>query len=441
MNDDLIALLDAAPTALETARELERRFIDHGFVRLDESERWRIEPGGRYLVGRGAALIAWVMGSVPISESGARVAVAHVDSPCLKVKHRALRVDGDYVIAPVEVYGSPIIASWVDRDLSMAGSLVVGDEGENAFGAEHSVVPFRFSQPCGVIPNLAVHLNRKMNESLRYNEHEHLNVLLDLAAGASSESATDGENNQSSGARLVAAAAASVNVDPSQVLDAEFFLCDSRAATLTGLSGSLVSAAAIDNRAGCFSVQNALCSNAPSTTSVAVFYDHEEVGSRSTTGADSVLLRDWLGRIIWLQHGQVDGEAFYRAVSRSTVISNDAAHAVHPSYRDRHDRAFAPVLGGGPVLKVDANQRYAGSSELAARIRVLARRSGCRLQELISRADMRPGSTVGPFTAAQTGMATVDIGIPILAMHSIRETAGVTDFHEMCRLLTAYFHD
>lgn len=451
MTDNLLTFLDGVPTAIHTARELERRFVERGFVRLRENVHWRLERGGRYLFGRGASLIAWVAGTAPTAESGARIAVAHVDCPGLRLKQKAARVDGGYSVAPVEVYGSPIIATWVDRDLTVAGALIVGDRSEAPFASDYSIVPFDLGRACGVIPNLAVHLNRKMNESLSYNQHEHLNVLLDLAPAGGDNQAEPANQvhasnhgnrdrpNHSPAARLITLAAASVGVDPERVLDAEFFLCDGGGVTTTGLSGDLFTAAAIDNRAGCLTVQEALCSSDPAVTSVAVFYDHEEIGSRSATGADSTLLQDWLRRVVALEYGEADGEAYYRAVSCSTVVSNDAAHAVHPSYRDRHDRAFAPVLGGGPVLKIDANQRYAGSPQLTARMRVLSEQCGCPLQELVSRADMRPGSTVGPFTAANTGMATVDVGIPILAMHSIRETAARSDVQKMQQLLSSYY--
>ena len=445
MTDDLLTFLDGIPTAMHTAHELERRFAKYGFLRLGENDRWQLEPGGRYLVGRGASLIAWVAGTAPTAEGGARIAVAHVDCPGLRLKHRAARQDGGYVVAPVEVYGSPIIATWVDRDLTIAGTLIVGNRTQAPFASDYSIVPFSLVGARGVIPNLAVHLNRKMNESLSYNEHEHLNVLLDLASGEADNHTDERDHahgngsNHSPAAILTTLAAASAGVEPEQVLDAEFFLCDGGGVTIAGLSGQLFTAAAIDNRAGCLTVQEALCSSEPAVTSVAVFYDHEEIGSRSDAGADSTLLQDWLQRVVALEYGDSDREAYYRAVSRSTVVSNDAAHAVHPSYRDRHDRAFAPVLGGGPVLKIDANQRYAGAPQLTARMRVLSQQCGVPLQELVSRADMRPGSTVGPLTAAQTGMATVDVGMPILAMHSIRETAARSDVQQLQQLLCAYY--
>ncbi|TVQ41039.1 MAG: M18 family aminopeptidase [Spirochaetaceae bacterium] len=434
MKQALFGFLDATPTALHTACELVRVLSEHGFRRLDERERWDVRSGERYLLVRGASVVAWIQGQRAAAEAGFRIAVAHTDSPGLKLKHSAARNQDGYLVAPVEVYGSPIVSTWLDRDLTIAGSLTVAPQAapqaRDRAALRPAAVPFRLSGACAVIPNLAIHLNRTINDGFAYNMHDHLHAILGIAG--------NGESQSEPSMTVLQAVAGCAGVEADQVLLAELYLCDTQPAALTGLSGELLSASRLDNRAGCFTVCDALCnSGAGDATAMGVFFDHEEIGSRSWAGADSVLLRHAIERIV----GATDGstEARYRAAAASCIISNDAANALHPSYRDKHDRAYAPILGGGPVLKSDANQRYATVPELSALFAQLCRESGCTMQQLVSRADMRPGSTVGPFSAAQTGIAAIDVGIPLLAMHSMRETAALTDVTALRDVLLRYF--
>ena len=426
MQDQLFGFLDSTPTALHTALELTERLTANGFARLDPRQRWQLEAGARYFLTRGASVVAWISGHIPPGESGFHVATAHTDSPALKLKHAAARNESGYLVAPVEVYGSPIFSSWLDRDLTIAGALVVeGEEPESP-----RLVPFTFQEPCAVIPNLAIHLNRKINEGFAYNAHDHLHAVLDIDA--------DRRSTVQPHDALLQAAARVAGVQAPEIMRAEMFLFDTQPAAATGLSQTLFSASQIDNKAGCLTLCEALCgAKRPAATAMAVFYDHEEIGSRSWSGADSVLLAHVMERIVALA-GE-SAEARYRAAATSTIISNDAANGVHPSYRDKHDSAYAPLLGGGPVLKSDANQRYAGTPELEATFAALCRREGHPMQQLVSRADMRPGSTVGPFSAAHTGIATIDVGVPLLAMHSIRETAALADVVALRDVLRSYF--
>ncbi|TVR32935.1 MAG: M18 family aminopeptidase [Spirochaetaceae bacterium] len=426
MQHQLFGFLDSTPTALHTALQLTDRLSANGFTRLDPRQQWQLEPGGRYVLTRGASVVAWISGHSPPGESGFRVATAHTDSPALKLKHDAVRNESGYLVAPVEVYGSPIYSSWLDRDLSVAGALVVESEEPQA----PRVVPFVFQQPCAVIPNLAIHLNRKLNEGFAYSAHDHLHAVLDIGA--------DRLSGVQPREALLQAAARVAGVQASTIIRAEMFLYDTQPARRTALSQTLFSASQIDNKVGCLTVAEALCAaKTTATTAMAVFYDHEEIGSRSWSGADSVLLLHIMERIVALA-GE-SAEARYRAAAASTIISNDAANGLHPSYRDKHDSAYAPLLGGGPVLKSDANQRYAGTPELEAAFAALCRQEGHPMQQLVSRADMRPGSTVGPFSAAHTGIATIDVGIPLLAMHSIRETAALADVLALRDVLRSYF--
>ena len=420
MTDQLIDFLDACPTAYHTADELVQRLTARGFVLLDESAPWSLEPRSRYLVRRGGAVVAWIAGSRPVENAGFRIATAHTDSPFLRIKHAATQTARGYLVAPVEVYGSPIYSTWFDRELEVAGVLGVLSEGDR--GRRTRLLPFRIPEMRVVIPSLAYHLNRSVNDGAAVNAHDHLRVVLGLADERDPRSV------------LNEAAARSIGVGVDAIIQAEYQLSDPRGAAPTGLAGEFLTAHGLDNKAACFSICLALADSEPAdTTLMAIWYDHEEIGSRTPSGAESVFLRRLLERIAG------GTEAVARAVAQSAMISQDAAHAVHPNYVDKHDRAYAPVLGGGPVLKTDVNQRYAASLELAARFRLLSRDAGFAVQELINRADNRPGSTVGPFSAAQTGIATIDVGIPLLAMHSIRETAAPADVHAMTDITHRFF--
>ncbi|TVR05180.1 MAG: M18 family aminopeptidase [Spirochaetaceae bacterium] len=420
MTDQLIDFLDTCPTAYHTADELVRRLTSSGFVPLDEGVAWAFEPRSRYLVRRGGAVVAWITGGRPVEDAGFRITTAHTDSPFLRIKHAAAQTAGGYLVAPIEVYGSPIYSTWFDRELEVAGVLAVVSEGDR--GRRTRLLPFRLADARVVIPSLAYHLNRSVNDGAAVNAHDHLRVVLGSADDRDPRSA------------LKEAAARSVGVGVDSIIHAEFHLCDARGAAPTGLAGEFLTAHGLDNKAACFSIYRALANAEPrDTTLLAVWYDHEEIGSRTPSGAESVFLRRLLERIAG------SPEAMARAAARSAIVSQDAAHAVHPNYTNKHDRAYAPVLGGGPVLKTDVNQRYAASVELAAHIRLLCREAGFAVQELINRADNRPGSTVGPFSAAQTGIATIDVGIPLLAMHSVRETAAPSDVNAMTDITSAFF--
>jgi len=422
----LIDYLDASPTPFHAVAHSVQRLKAAGFTELREQDPWSLSPGQRYFTTRGgSSLVAFISGLRAPELSGFLALGGHTDSPNLRIKPAPdLRRHG-YAQLGVEVYGSALLSTWLDRDLSIAGRVSVEHEGD----IQTQLIDF--ARPLIRIPNLAIHLNRQVNsEGLVLNAQTHLAPILGLeSSGHPPLAETLARELGRTGA----------NIAPAQILGWDLSLYDTQRAVLSGLNQEFVQSARLDNLAGCFAALQALL-GAPDShpaTRVVVLNDHEEVGSRSAQGASSPLLKLALERIT-NSYGDGGHEAFARAMARSFFVSVDAAHAVHPNYAERHEPNHAPVLGRGPVLKLNANQAYATDGLTAARIEQWRRRADLNLQSYVVRSDLPCGSTIGPIVAAQLGLATVDLGQPLLSMHSIREMAAVDDLSLMARLLTTY---
>jgi aspartyl aminopeptidase len=366
-------------------------------------------------------LAAALIGEDEPARAGMRVLGAHTDSPNLRVKPLPDLGDAGYAQLALEPYGGVLLHTWLDRDLSLAGRLVVHREGRQ------SVHLVDFGRSILRVPSLAIHLHREIREEgLRLNPQAHLAAISGL--------------NGASGLReLLAAelgAKASVEVAPTDIAAFDLMTYDVTRASLGGIADELVCASRLDNLASCHAAVSALVSSArrgAARTRALVLYDHEEVGSRSTAGAGGPFLGDFLERLVLANGG--GRESSKRALSASLLVSVDMAHAVHPNWADRHERGHRPVIGKGPVLKVNVNQSYATDAETAGAIVQAARACGTNLQHFVARSDFVCGSTIGPIAAARTGIATVDVGNPMLAMHSCRETAGAADVEPMIRVL------
>lgn len=424
----LISYLDASPTPFHAAAESARLLRDAGFVALSESEPWTLQPGTRaYVVRADSSLIAFVCGEKPPAEAGFLVVGAHTDSPNLRIKPSPDVNRYGYRQLAVEPYGGVLLTTWLDRDLSLAGRVSVS-EGKSATRS----VLVDLARPLLRIPNLAIHLNRNVNtEGLVLNAQSHLAPILGLQS-------EDGESLRELLAREIAARGTPVK--PEAIAAWDLCLYDVQGATVSGANGEFVQSARLDNLASCFGALTALAKapKAHAATRVIALYDHEEVGSRSAQGAASPFLRQLLERITFAGADK-NPEAFARAIARSFLISADMAHAIHPNYADRHEPNHAPLLGGGPVLKTNVNQSYATDGASAARFAQLCRQVEVPLQQFVVRSDLPCGSTIGPITAGQIGLATVDIGSPLLSMHSIREMVGSKDVGYLARVLDAFF--
>lgn len=409
-----------------------RRLRAAGFSELQESDAWVLAPGGRYYTTRnGSSLVAFICGQTAPELGGFLAVGAHTDSPNLRLKPAPDIKRHGYLQLGVEVYGAVLLSTWLDRDLSIAGRVSVEQGGR----LQPRLVDF--GKPLVRIPNLAIHLNRSVNsEGLLLNAQAHLPPILglDTAQAVNISALLATELSRSGKTQAVA---------PEQILGWDLALYDTQRATRAGLRDEFIQSARLDNLAGCFAALTALTA-APrdhDATRVIVLYDHEEVGSRSAQGACSSLLRQSLQRITDSQaHPQASAhEAFARAMTRSFLISVDMAHAIHPNYSDRHEPNHSPVLGRGPVLKLNANQSYATDGMTAARLEQWCRRAEVKLQPYVVRSDLPCGSTIGPIIAAELGLSTVDLGNGLLSMHSVREMCAAADVSQMAHLLDAYY--
>ncbi len=419
---DLMRFLDVSPTAFHAASEVEQRLSSEGFAVLDEKDAWKMEPRARYLVVRGgSAVVAIVAGTKPVHTSGVRVIGAHTDSPALKLKPNAAGVSGGYVTFGLEVYGGPVLATWVDRDLMIAGRVAVSDDA-TPMGVGSRLVSI--DRPLVFVPGLAIHLDRKVNdEGLRINAQDNLPALYSLDAGDPVD--------------LRAVVSEHLGMEPKRILAWDLFLVDAQHATLAGARDAFIRSGRLDDLAMCHAGLTALlrtCDKATPHARMVVLYDHEEVGSATSRGAVSPLLADVLERLALSGGG--GREDYMRAVQRSLFVSADMAHALNPNHASRHDDRHRPLLNGGPVLKVNASMRYATDATGWALFEKACAKADVPVQRYVNRSDIPSGSTIGPIASSRLGMMTLDIGNPMLSMHSIRETAGTRDHELMIRAMT-----
>lgn len=407
---DLCAFIDRSPTPYHATQEAARRLSEAGFTALDEREVWSVSSGDRrYVIRGGSTIVAFIVGDVPPAEAGFRMIGAHTDSPNLRVKPSADVHKSGYRQVGVEPYGGLIYATWLDRDLSIAGRVALS---RGAKRVETRLLDLQ--RPVARVPQLAIHLNRGVNtEGLVLNAQKHLVPIL-------------GVGDKIELTKLVAGA---LGEDAADVLGVDLMLYDTQKAAIGGLEEDIVYASRLDNLGSCHAAITALLRGAErsvAATRVVVLYDHEECGSRSAVGAQGTVLQDVLARVV-AGYASAGPQDFERALSRTFLLSADMAHAVHPNYADQHEPQHTPELGKGPVIKTNANQSYATTSETAARFTLACREAGFSPQQFVTRSDLPCGSTIGSITAAKLGISTVDVGNPMLSMHSCREMAGASD--------------
>ena len=415
MIDDLLAYLRASPTPFHAVDQARRRLEAHGFRALDEAEPWdQLAPGAYSVTSSGSNLFAFVLPEARDHRRRFCLVGAHTDSPNLRIKPTAEYANEGYAQVGVEVYGGALLNSWLDRDLGVAGRVIVRDDR----GALDSKLVC-LERPLLRVPQLAVHLDREVNEKgLVLNRQDHLAPVLGLAAGGGSLGA------------LVAEAA---GVAADRVVAGDLMLFDVTPPVRGGAAGELIFSARLDNLAMCHAAVTAIAQVArPAAIPVIALFDHEEVGSESAAGAASAVLPRILERLAGSR------EAFHQACARSTCVSADMAHAVHPNYASRHEPRHRPQLNGGPVIKTNTQQRYATSAATAAMFAELCRAEDVPVQHYVHRTDLPCGTTIGPIASTRLGIATVDVGNPMLSMHSARELAGARDPETMTRVLARY---
>jgi len=428
---DLLAFIDRSPTPYHAVEEARHRLQGAGFRALAETDVWDLSPGDRRCVVRGdGSLIAFEVGTASPTEAGFRVLGAHTDSPNLRLKPLADLAAEGYRQLAVEPYGGVLLHTWLDRDLSLAGRVSLRD---GDAGVRTALVDFQ--RPLLRVPSLAIHLYRELREEgLKLNAQQHAVPVLGLEDAPPLP-------------ELLAAELRARNhgeVTPEDVLAFDLMTYDVQPACVAGARGEFVHAARLDNLASCHAALLALLEAAtgetPDFTRVVVLYDHEEVGSRSAVGAAGPLLADCLERVVAGYKGG-SPQGLPRATARSALVSADMAHAVHPNYADRHERGHRPVIGRGPVIKHNANQSYATDAHTAALFRSACASADVEPQHFVTRSDLACGSTIGPISAARVGIPTVDVGNPMLSMHSCREMSGAADVAPMIRVLRAFLGD
>ncbi len=410
----LLAFIEASPSPYHAVAAATEALVAAGFRRLDETAAWR-SVAGRYFIERGGSLVAWVVGPNASPQEGFRIVGAHTDSPNLRIKPRPDTGSAGYRQLGVEVYGGALLNSWLDRDLGLSGRVALRSAG----GSPDSRL-VRIDRPLLRVPQLAIHLDRGVNENgLKLNPQAHLTPIWGL--GPVDER------------RFVTFLANELGVTTDAILAWELMTHDLAPPVLLGEHRELISAPRIDNLLSCWAAVESLVacageiSDAHSHPHVPVIclFDHEEIGSESANGAASSLLPTVLERISMTLDGA--REDFHRGLAASICVSADGAHATHPNYPERHEPGHHIHLNAGPVIKLNANVRYATDATSSAQFKLACERAGVAWQEFVVRTDLPCGSTIGPITAARLGVPTVDVGVAQLAMHSARELCGSAD--------------
>ncbi len=420
-NQGLMDFLEFSPTPFHAVEMMIGRLECMGYQRLFESEAWSLAKGQGYYVTRNdSSIIAFKLGQQDIADSGIRMIGAHTDSPCLKVKPQPEIIKNGYFQLGVEVYGGALLSPWFDRDLSLAGRVNYLDEdGE----IEQALV--NFENPVAVIPSLAIHLDPEVNKQRSINAQTDLPpVLLKLP------------NEEKPDFRKMLLQLMKSQCDDCEaveILDYELSFYDVQPPSFVGLHQDFIASARLDNLLSCYTGLMGLFEVSDDVTGLLVCNDHEEVGSASASGAQGPFLKSVLERIVGT------GEDLSRVIDRSMFVSADNAHGVHPNFADKHDDNHGPEINQGPVIKTNANQRYASNSATSAMFRNLCKKADVPVQSFVVRSDLGCGSTIGPITASELGVKTLDVGVPTFAMHSIRELAGRWDAFYLYRVLKEYF--
>ena len=416
-NNDLLSFLNHSPTPWHAVATMKKQLDSAGFHSLDEKDDWSLQAGtGYYVIRNGSSIVAFRTGNTDTTKAGVRMVGAHTDSPCLKVKPNPVLRRKGFLQLGVEVYGGALLNPWFDRDLSLAGRVTYVDGNGQV---QDALINFR--KPIAFIPSLAIHLDREANSNRTVNAQTDLPpVLMQVPEDDAIDFAS----------LLVTQLKAEQGVSAERILGYELSFYDVQPAGFVGLRDNFIASARLDNLLSCYIGLQALLEATGEQPALLVCNDHEEVGSMSAEGAQGPFLSSVLER--WCGAGKS------RAIAHSMMISADNAHGIHPNFMDKHDENHGPLLNAGPVIKVNHNQRYATNSRSAAVYRHLSDQLGLPHQTFVVRSDMGCGSTIGPLTAANLGVTTLDIGVPQFGMHSIRELVGTQDGFTLYRVLKAY---
>ncbi|KAL5527455.1 hypothetical protein ACEPAG_6246 [Sanghuangporus baumii] len=442
---DFVSFVNASPTPFHAVHNASEILEQAGFVKILEGDKWELKSGGKYYFTRNqASLLAFTLPENWKPGTGASIVATHVDSPNLRIRPISKRSSAGYLQVGVETYGGGIWHSWFDRDLSIAGRVVTSDNQGNFFSKL-----IKIERPVIRIPTLAIHLDRGVNDAFKFNQETEMIPVLGLVSAQLNE--PGGEKVKTEPKRapnihddhhpaLLSLLAEELSMNPEQIHDFELHLYDTQPSILGGINNEFIFSARMDNLVSSFCAVEALSQSASSklfpssqgNVNAIALFNHEEVGSVSSTGAESSIIPSLLSRL------SPTAEALSQSIARSFLISADMGHAVHPNYTSKHEENHKPVMNGGIVLKVNAKQKYTTDAIGSFLVRKLVERKGGKVQVYEVRNDMACGSTVGPMLS-KIGVRTVDVGNAMLSMHSIRETAGSHDVQNAIDLFSSFF--
>lgn len=416
--DKLLAFLDASPVNFLAVRNCADILDKAGFSCIDPCMPiGKVKAGDKlYATKNDSSIYAFQIGNKPMDETGFRMICAHADSPTFRIKPNAeINCEGGLVKLNTEVYGGPIMSTWFDRPLTLAGRVVV----RGADIMHPDTLLLHVKRPLMQISNLAIHFNREVNDGVKLSKQKDMQPILGIVNGVCEK-----------GNMLINLICDELHVKADDILDFDIYLADAAPACLFGMHNEFVSSGRLDDLSMCFAGLEALVSSPQTdTTKVLAIFDNEETGSQTKQGAGSPFLASMLRRLVMAQGG--NEESFLQAVERAFMVSADNAHAWHPNYNEKYDPTNHPVLGGGPVIKFNAAQKYASDAVSAAVFADVCKEAGVPCQRFVNHSDVAGGSTLGNILASSLPVRGVDMGNAILAMHSCRETGSVAD-HEYC---------
>ena len=423
--ENMLDFIYESPTQFNAVEVSAETLEKNGFEKLNPKENWKLEVGKKYYTTKNSsALVAFKINSDEIEKEGFRIIGSHTDSPGFRIKPNAeMESCGAYLKLNTEGYGGMILSTWLDRPLAMAGRVFL--RGENPFKPVERIV--NISKPVCIIPNLAIHMNRSINDGYKYNKQTDMLPLVGLI-----NEQLEKDNY------MVKLLASELNVEIEEIIDFDIFLYEYEKGCFTGANEEFISTGRLDNLSMYYSsVEALLDSDSKSGISIAVGFDNEEVGSSTKQGADSNMLLNILERIC-ISLGR-DRQQFFEAIENSFIISSDLAHAVHPNVNGMADPTNRPVMGKGPVIKVHAGQAYTSDGYSISVYKEICRECGVEYQEFVNKSDQRGGSTIGPISSTHIDIPSVDIGAPILSMHSIRELGCSEDFYNTYKTFVKFY--
>ena len=423
--NELIDFIYNSPTAFHAVDSIKEILLKNDFKEVKEEDRWNLEKGGKYFVNKyDSALIAFVVGEGEIEKDGFKIIGSHTDSPTFKIKPQAEMIsENAYVKLNTEVYGGPILNTWMDRPLSIAGRVMI--KGDNPFNVKTQLINIK--RPILTIPNLAIHMNRNVNLGVELNKQKDTLPLLTMV-----------KESFEKGQCLLNIVSEEIKVSKEKIVDFDLFLYEFEKGCLVGLDEELISSSRQDDLSMVHASLNAIINTkAKKGINVAVFFDNEEIGSSTKQGAGSPFLINILERIAL--SFKKDREDFLRSITKSFMISADLAHAVHPNSGEKSDPMVRPIINKGPVIKVAASGSYTSDCYSKGIYEQICKNAKVPYQVFVNRSDEKGGSTIGPISSTHLNIPSVDMGSPILAMHSIRELGGVLDHSYVTRSFEEFY--